>query len=728
MPRRLKIILGRLLNIPTFILFMTFILLVGHLTVIPYHNVNNVKCSNSELDRWSNGTFEASLDTLSSYLIFTELGLSAGVSRSHLAGMPNAQGLLYIPRRVHLRNVTNLPLLGDAVLEPALSVSFTMGTVHQFSSRNHKKDDDGRTAATTSPGFLILPDWAVNMGNQELFGAGGLLAPTNSTLRKDLVANSGGDVFVEVRTLGDGHIMVVNVIIIKPAAARYTVWIEYYPYRHLMLVYVAREGNPKPKEAIAVIQKVRLNHEDYSDAYFGFFGSVGQLLLLRTWNSTAHWQCPALDWDDLSKYRDAWWTIIVLSVVSIIITIRLWYLENKHDRWEDRFNEVARTIQHLEGTPMMVSFTCIRRATDNFHESKRLGAGGYGEVYRCTLPAAYSRTEQAMEVAVKKFTQRAAANPQRSRQAEDRRLQSFVDEVKIINLLRHRNIVPLIGWCYGEGLPLLIYEYMAEGSLDQHLFPSGATATLQWDTRYGIVRDIATALRYIHHEHTPTVLHRDMKASNIMLDANFCARLGDFGIASTVAAERSSVSGLGGTRGYLAPEGVQRNRNSRETDVYAFGVLVLEIVTGKKWDFQMHQADHITDWVWLLHGEGRLIEAADVVITTGGHQVLEAERLLLLALACNHPNPLKRPSMANVVDVINMGAPLPVVPLARPPFEWPPEGWRSLHSDYSTAESDFAASLVELMPFSEELLGFSGEHASVSVYHTPTIGSPEHNV
>jgi len=278
------------------------------------------------------------------------------------------------------------------------------------------------------------------------------------------------------------------------------------------------------------------------------------------------------------------------------------------------------------------------------------------------------------------------------------------------------------GWSYNKGEPLLIYEYMTNGSLDQHLFRRGistrqqqqqeeeTTSLQQWHTRYGIARDIATGLHYVHHEHEPMVLHRDIKASNIMLDSTFRARLGDFGIACTVAVNRSSVTGVAGTFGYIGPDYAMRHKATRQTDIYAFGVLILEVVTGKKNGDVGPDDDHITDWVWRLHREGELLEAARSVLTAADRQpddvvVDEAKRLLLLGLACTNPNPSDRPSMAEVVQVLTKLAPAPDVPLERPTFVWPPQDWRSRDSVYSTAGSNWdgsSASTVELGQISQE--------------------------
>jgi interleukin-1 receptor-associated kinase 1 len=239
---------------------------------------------------------------------------------------------------------------------------------------------------------------------------------------------------------------------------------------------------------------------------------------------------------------------------------------------------------------------------------------------------------------------------------------------------------------------------MNNGSLDQHLFPKGRSATSnqrerptgatiwQWATRYGIVRDIATGLHYVHHEYEPMVLHRDIKASNVMLDTSFGARLGDFGLACTVDVDRNSATGVGGTWGYIAPEYAMSGKATRQTDIYALGVLILEVVTGKHALIHGAVDDddvHITDRVWRLHRQQRLPECLDAVVLPSSSENDEerqleaagdAERLLLLGLACSSPNPSERPTMPEVVQVIAKSAPPPSVPAMKPRFVWPPEG------------------------------------------------------
>ncbi|KAF8749614.1 hypothetical protein HU200_012632 [Digitaria exilis] len=379
------------------------------------------------------------------------------------------------------------------------------------------------------------------------------------------------------------------------------------------------------------------------------------------------------------------WVVILSSVLSsvaatIVVAIIVYcYLNSKYRRWKKDLDQLAKTMQSLPGVPAQVDFADIKKATNNFHETTKLGRGGYGAVYGCTLPAAASRTGQSMKVAVKKFT----------REVLDQRYEDFLAEVSIINRLRHKNVVPLVGWSYNKGEPLLIYEYMNNGGFGPRRQRQQDTAIGQWDTRYGIARDIATGLQYLHHEHEPMVLHRDIKASNIMLDSTFSARLGDFGISCTVDAERSSVTGLAGTIGYIGPEYIINYKATRQTDIYAFGVVILEIVTGKKTTHVPTDDGHITQWVRRLHRDGMLLKALDDMLIPSDNQAdlaKEAERLLLLGLACTNPNPSSRPSMTEVLQVINKLVPPPQVSHEQQTRLWMSDEWSSsITSEYGAS-------------------------------------------
>ncbi|XVE93580.1 hypothetical protein REPUB_Repub01dG0206900 [Reevesia pubescens] len=160
-------------------------------------------------------------------------------------------------------------------------------------------------------------------------------------------------------------------------------------------------------------------------------------------------------------------------------------------------------------------------------------------------------------------------------------IKEYSSEVKIISRLRHKNLVKLVGWCQEKGELILVYEFMANGSLDSHLFKGKSSLT--WEVRFKIVQGLASALFYLHEEVDHCILHRDIKTSNIMLDSSFNAKLGDFGLARLVDhAKGSQTTHLAGTMGYMAPECVSSGRVSKESDVYSFGIVALEIACGRR--------------------------------------------------------------------------------------------------------------------------------------------------
>jgi serine/threonine protein kinase len=223
---------------------------------------------------------------------------------------------------------------------------------------------------------------------------------------------------------------------------------------------------------------------------------------------------------------------------------------------------------------------------------------------------------------------------------------------------------------------LLVYDYMPHGSLDRHLFGGKDAPTLDWKQRYNVVAGVASALNYLHHEFDQTVIHRDIKPSNIMLDSSFQARLGDFGLARALESDKTSYTdkiGVPGTLGYIAPECFHTGRATRESDVFGFGAVVLEIVCGRRISCSNPAGcSQLLEWVWKLHGTGRVLEAVDPRLAAGGYDEEEAERLLLLGLACSHPNPRQRPKAQAILQNLQTRSvpPLPV-PMSKPVFMWP---------------------------------------------------------
>ena len=228
---------------------------------------------------------------------------------------------------------------------------------------------------------------------------------------------------------------------------------------------------------------------------------------------------------------------------------------------------------------------------------------------------------------------------------------------------------------------LLVYEFMPNGSLDKVLYQeSNHGVLLVWSHRINIVVGLASALTYLHQECEQQVIHRDIKASNIMLDGNFNARLGDFGLARLMDHDKSPVSTLtAGTMGYLAPEYLQYGKATEKTDVFSYGVVVLEVACGRRpieRELNGQKMVNLVDWVWGLYAEGRIIEAADKKLN-GEFEEEEMKKLLLLGLSCANPDSSERPTMRRVLQLLNGEAEPAYVPKMKPSLtfyrlQWPP--------------------------------------------------------
>ena len=303
----------------------------------------------------------------------------------------------------------------------------------------------------------------------------------------------------------------------------------------------------------------------------------------------------------------------------------------------------------IEGTgPKMFAYKDLVVATNNFSEEGKLGQGGFGSVYKGFL------AKTGMEIAVKKIS----SNSNQGKK-------EYTSEVITISRLRHRNLVQLVGWSHEQEF-IVVYEYMPNGSLDSHLF--GKKSHLLWPRRSKIVHGLASGLLYLHDEWEQCVLHRDIKSSNVMLDSNFNAKLGDFGLARFVDhGLGSQTTDLAGTRGYVAPECFITSKFSKESDVFSFGMVALEIACGRKVVEPEVEESKISllNWVWVLYGEGRLLEAVDETLN-GDYDMDEMKCLMIIGLWCAHPDHTLRPSMRQAIRVLNDEASLPSLPSKMP--------------------------------------------------------------
>ncbi|MCL7031491.1 hypothetical protein MKW94_023750 [Papaver nudicaule] len=294
--------------------------------------------------------------------------------------------------------------------------------------------------------------------------------------------------------------------------------------------------------------------------------------------------------------------------------------------------------------PKKFSYNELANATNNFSRGGKLGEGGFGGVYKGLLSDTY--------VAVKRVSKG-------SHQGK----KEYQSEVKIISRLRHRNLVQLLGWCHERNQLLLVYEFMSNRSLDNHLFRRRNGLT--WEVRYKIALGLASALLYLHELCEQCVVHRDIKSSNVMLDSDFNAKLGDFGLARLVdhGEGSSQTTAVAGTRGYLAPECFITGKFSKESDIYSFGIVALEIASGRK-PAQTGKLD-LVEWVWGLYGNGKIVEAADKKLKAEFNES-EIECLMVVGLWCAHPDFKSRPSITQVINVLTFESPLPQLPLELP--------------------------------------------------------------
>ncbi|KAK8617592.1 hypothetical protein V6N13_080502 [Hibiscus sabdariffa] len=337
------------------------------------------------------------------------------------------------------------------------------------------------------------------------------------------------------------------------------------------------------------------------------------------------------------------------TAVLIFGTGSIWFILRRKRRKANKVDGNIFDGEFRNGMgPRKFSLAQIAQVTSNF-KGEKLGEGGFGAVFRGYL------SDLDADVAVKRISK-----------ASKQGIKEYASEVKIISRLRHKNLVKLIGWCHEKGELILVYEFMANGSLDSHLFKG--KSLLNWDVRIKIVLGLASALFYLHEEGDHCILHRDVKASNIMLDSGFNAKLGDFGLARLVDhAKGSQTTHLAGTMGYMAPECVLSGKASKEADVYSFGVVALEIACGRRSIEPTYEESRasLVAWVWDLFENRQLPGAADPKLSMD-FNTKEMECLLMVGLWCVHPDPKSRPSIRQTIQVLNFEAPLPKLPSARP--------------------------------------------------------------
>ncbi|CAM0145359.1 unnamed protein product [Urochloa decumbens] len=428
------------------------------------------------------------------------------------------------------------------------------------------------------------------------------------------------------------------------------VWVDYDGAARQVTVAMAPLGMARPKKPL-MQTAVDLSDVVRGTAYVGFTSATAVLFsrhFVLGWSFALDGPAPPLNLAALPALPRAWpkprskVLEIVLPIASATLVLavgvaayslaqrRLRYAE-LHEDWEVPFG------------PHRFCYKDLFHATKGFADRQLLGAGGFGSVYKGVL------RKSGMEIAVKKVSHE-------SRQG----MREFVAEVVSMGRLRHRNLVQLLGYCRRKGELLLVYDYMPNGSLDKYLH-GRIKGALDWPHRLHIIRGVASGLLYLHEDWEQIVIHRDVKASNVLLDGEMNGRLGDFGLARLydhgVDAQTTHVVG---TMGYLAPELGHTGKATPATDVFAFGAFLLEVTCGRRPIEQDEENNRtvLANWVAEHWHKGSIIDAVDTLMPSQFNPE-EVSLVLKLGLLCSHPLPNARPTMRQVMQYLDGDMPLP---------------------------------------------------------------------
>jgi len=430
-------------------------------------------------------------------------------------------------------------------------------------------------------------------------------------------------------------------------------WIDYNHPQSRLNVTITLAGLPRPQRPLISL-KIDLRDVLKEKMFVGFSAATGVLVedhYVLAWSFTTEGTAPPLDVSRLPSFANlyskrpnpgfiAGVTVATVVLFSLAIGAALFLKRAKNretiEEWEQEY------------WPHRFSYKELSIATNRFRGDNVLGQGGFGKVYKGVLPS--SGEVVAVKCMTKEFTEG---------------MKGFVAEISSMGRLQHRNLVHLRGWCRSHKRLFIVYDYMPNGSLDNLIFGS-PTTVLPWPRRYAILKGVAAGLLYLHEEWDKLVIHRDIKASNVLLDSEFNGRLGDFGLARLHDhSENPLTTHVVGTLGYIAPELIHTGKATPSSDVFSFGVLLLEVACGRKPVDISKDAEEtiLVEWAWELYSEERLLEVSDPKLK-GGYDVGEMEKVLKLGLLCCHPEPENRLGIRHVCQILEGEAPLPNICMA----------------------------------------------------------------
>ncbi|KAJ4912955.1 Cysteine-rich receptor-like protein kinase 21 [Raphanus sativus] len=356
--------------------------------------------------------------------------------------------------------------------------------------------------------------------------------------------------------------------------------------------------------------------------------------------------------------------IVIVPIILIALGFAIWRRKKSYKAFttENSYFSAAKRLNKTYDTAppdnagddistsgsLQFDFKAIEAATSNFHNTNKLGHGGFGEVYKGTFP-------NGTEIAVKRLSKT-------SGQGE----REFKNEVLLVAKLQHRNLVRLLGFCVEGEEKILVYEFLPNKSLNYFLFgDSTKRRQLDWTRRYKIIGGITRGVLYLHQDSRLTIIHRDLKASNILLDADMNPKIADFGMARNFRVDQTedNTGRVVGTFGYMPPEYVANGQFSTKSDVYSFGVLILEIIGGRK-NSSFNETDgsisNLVTYVWRLWNSDSFLELVDPVIGDN-YDKYEVIRCVHIGLLCVQENPTARPTMLTIFQMLtNTSITLPV--------------------------------------------------------------------
>ncbi|KFK41694.1 hypothetical protein AALP_AA2G161000 [Arabis alpina] len=430
----------------------------------------------------------------------------------------------------------------------------------------------------------------------------------------------------------------------------YQAWIEFNG--SAINVTMARAGSMKPIRPLISIP-LNLTGLFPDDMFVGFTGAARELVQSQriiSWSfSNSNFSIgdalitrnlPSFQLQDDSVFKSKSFTAgISVSAGVLLLLCVIGFLRFYVVRRRSKGNNEDVEEWETEYWPHRVQYKSVLEATKGFSEENMIGHGGNSKVYKGVL--------EGKEVAVKRIM----IGPRERVPGTS----EFLAEVSSLGRLRHKNIVGLKGWCKkgGESL-ILVYEYMENGSVDKRIFD--CNDMLNWEERMRVIKDVASGMLYLHEGWESKVLHRDIKSSNVLLDKDMNAKVGDFGLAKlqNTRKEMVSTTHMVGTAGYMAPDLVKTGRASSQTDVYSFGVFALELVSGRRPIEEGKEG--IVEWIWGLMEKDKLLDGLDDKIKAKGEfKTEEVVMALRIGLLCVHPDPRVRPKMRQVVQILEQG-------------------------------------------------------------------------